>query len=371
MKIAIIHYWLRNMRGGEKVVEALCEMFPEADIFTHFYLPEAVSETIRKHEIRTTFIQKFPRPSRYFKHYLPLMPIALEQLDLGGYDLVISSESGPAKGVVIPSHTSHLCYCHTPMRYIWDLYHEYLDSAAPVIKLLFPLIAHYLRIWDYMSASRVDRFVANSEYVAGRILKTYGRTAEVIHPPVNVGDFQNNNKPGDFYLMVGQLVSYKKTELAVEAFNRSGKKLVIIGEGEELNNLKKKAPTNVKLMGWQPFEVIKDHYARCKALVFPGVEDFGIVPVEAMASGRPVIAFRKGGATETVIDGITGIFFDEQTPDSLNIAIKRFEEVESEFDHKKIEEQACKFDKNVFKEKLLTSIELLMNPISPITKERK
>jgi glycosyltransferase involved in cell wall biosynthesis len=351
LKVAIIHYWLVNMRGGEKVVEALCELFPQADIFTHVYAPEKISSIINRHNIKTTFIQKLPAAREKYQAYLPLMPLALEKLDLRSYDLVISSESGPSKGVITRPDTLHICYCHTPMRYLWDMYQDYLESTKGITKLLMPYLSHYLRVWDFSSAARVDHFIANSEFVSLRIRKFYRREAQVIHPPVATGEFSFSDQKEDFYLVVGQLVTYKKADLAVEAFNRLGKRLIIIGEGAQRSVLEKLAKANITIMGRQPFKVIADHYKRCKALIFPGVEDFGIVPVEAMASGTPVIAFKKGGVLETVIDGKTGIFFNEQTPDSLINAVIRFESIESFFNNHEIATHSKHFDKKVFKDK--------------------
>jgi glycosyltransferase involved in cell wall biosynthesis len=359
MKVAIVHYWLVNMRGGEKVIESLCELYPKADIYTHVYDPKAISPVIRQHKISTSFIQKLPKASKKFQSYLPLMPIALEQFNLQKYDLVISSESGPAKGVITRPDALHLCYCHTPMRYVWDMYHDYHEKAGRVTKILMPFLIHYLRMWDMATASRVDHFIANSSFVAKRIQKHYHREADIIHPPVATSDFSVIDKPEDFYLMVGQLVSYKRTDLAVEAFNQSGKSLIIIGDGEQKKKIERAARPNIKFMGRQPFNVIKDHYSRCKALIFPGVEDFGIVPVEAMASGRPVIAFRKGGALETVQDGISGIFFDEQTPDSLNEVVIRFESIQEQFSPWLIAQHARLFDKAFFKERFVELIKKL------------
>jgi glycosyltransferase involved in cell wall biosynthesis len=325
MKVAIIHYWLIGMRGGEKVVEALCRLYPDADIFTHAYAPEAVSPAINAHRVRTSFIGRLPFAVSKYKSYLPLMPMALEQLDLRGYDLIISSESGPAKGIVPPSDAVHLCYCHSPMRYIWNMYHDYRERTGLVTRLLMPPAAHYVRNWDTLSAGRVHEFVANSTTVARRIDTYYRRQATVIHPPVDTAAFEtvSEGELGDYHLMVGELVRYKRPELAIEAFNRLQSPLVVIGGGEMLRELKAMAGPHVRILGPQPFEVLKHHYARCRALVFPGEEDFGIVPVEAMASGRPVVAFGKGGATETVIDGVTGTFFFEQTVDALIEAVQR------------------------------------------------
>ena len=327
MRVAIIHYWLVGMRGGEKVIEALGRMYPEADIFTHVVVPEALSEDLRRHTIRTSFIAKLPRAARMYKSYLPLMPLALEQLDLSGYDLIISSESGPAKGIIPPEGAVHLCYCHSPMRYIWNMYHEYRRSAGPVARAAMPLLTHYLRIWDESSAARVDHFVANSSTVAGRIRRYYRRDAEIVHPPVDVGAFApvGLEELGDYYLMVGELVRYKRPDIAVRAFNASKRRLVVIGGGEMLDELRALAGPTVQILGSQPFAVLRHHYARALGLIFPGEEDFGIVPVEAMASGRPVIAYGRGGATETVVDGRTGVFFDEQSEDALIDAVARLE----------------------------------------------
>lgn len=357
LKVAIVHYWLVNMRGGEKVLEALCDLFPDADIFTHVYDRAVVSDTINGHKVTTTFIQKLPFANRFYQSYLPLMPLALEQLDLRDYDLVISSESGPAKGVVTRPETLHVCYCHTPMRYVWDMYHDYLKNAGMVKRILMPYFVHYLRLWDMATASRVDYFIANSNFVAARIRKHYRRDAEVIYPPVDTNEFFIAENVDEFYLMVGQLVRYKRPDLAVAAFNKSGKPLVIIGDGEMLEEIKRTASRNIKVMGRQPFSVIREHYSRCKALIFPGVEDFGIVPVEAMASGRPVIAFRRGGAMETVAEGISGLFFDEQTPQSLNDTIERFERTLHCFLPDRIVSHARQFDKMEFKKRILNYID--------------
>ena len=356
MKVAIVHFWLVQMCGAENVLEALCEMFPQAEIFTHVYVPEAVSETIRKHKVHTTFIHKLPKAKKLYQSYLPLMPLALQQLDLREYDLVISSESGPAKGVVVAPTALHICYCHSPMRYVWDMYPDYLASAGRFKRLLMPPLIHYLRMWDYFTAGGVDQFVANSNYVASRIQRYYRRSSEVIAPPVDTDNFKPRDDVEDFYLIFGRLVPYKRPDLAVSAFNETGRKLIVIGEGELGASLKKQAKDNIVFMGRQSSEVVREYLAKCKALIFPGLEDFGIVPVEAIASGRPVIAYGRGGALDTVIDGETGVFFYQQTTESLNDAIKRFEQDYKNFDPATITKHANKFSKDQFKDKFMNLV---------------
>jgi glycosyltransferase involved in cell wall biosynthesis len=360
MRVAIVHYWLVGMRGGEKVVEALCELYPEADIFTHVYVPEKVSDRINQHKIIPTFINSLPRASKMYKTYLPLMPLALEQLDLRGYDLIISSESGPSKGIIPSSDAIHVCYCHTPMRYIWNMYHDYRSSAGPLARLMMPPLSHYLRMWDVTSAARVDSFVANSATVARRIHRYYGADSVVIHPPVDTDAFSiaAPSELGDYYLMAGELVSYKRPDLAVRAFNEMGLKLVVIGGGEMLDEIRRLAGPTVTVLGAQPFDVLKQHYARCRALIFPGEEDFGMVPVEAMASGRPVVAFGRGGATETVEKGLSGIFFAEQTVEAISSAVKSLAGIE--IDPEKIAAHAKQFGRDQFFQKMRTHIDNLL-----------
>lgn len=357
MKVALVHYWLVNMRGGEKVLEALCELFPEADIFTHVHRPDRVSETINKHRVQTTFISRLPLAASLYKQYLPFMPLALEQLDLRGYDLVISSESGPAKGVITRPDALHLCYCHTPMRYVWNMYQDYLEAASPPSRVAMPWLIHRLRMWDFQSAARVDAFVANSQNVARQIWRYYRREATVVYPPVDVEAFDHRAPRDDFYLYVGELTRYKRVDLAVKAFSTAGKRLVVIGDGNEAEALKAAAGPTVTFLGRQPFPVLRDHYARCRALVFPGEEDFGIVPVEAMASGAPVIAFRRGGALETVVPGETGVLFDAQTEDSLLAGVRAFEATESLFCREGIAAHSRQYSKSNFKSRFLDALE--------------
>ena len=357
MRVAIVHYWLVRMRGGEHVLEALCDMYPQADIFTHVVALDSISAKLRRHRIKTSFIAKLPRARYWYKKYLPLMPIALEQLDLRGYDLVISSESGPAKGIVPPPDCVHVCYVHSPMRYIWNMYADYRASAGLVSRLSMPIFSHYLRTWDESSAARVDAFVTNSQNVAARIEKYYRRPSAVVHPPVAVESFERvgDSEIGDFYLMVGELVRYKRPELAVLACNAMRKKLVVIGGGEMLAELREIAGPTVEILGSQPFERLRHAYARCQALIFPGEEDFGIVPVEAMASGRPVIAYGRGGALETVVDGLTGLFFDEQSIESLVEAVSRFESMK--LDPAQIQAHARRFNGRRFRREMQALIE--------------
>ena len=305
----------------------------------------------------TTFIAKLPLAKRLYKNYLPLMPLALEQLDLRDYDLVISSESGPSKGVITAPGAVHVYYCHTPMRYLWDMYEIYWTEANLLQRMAMPVVTHFLRQWDVSSAGRVDHFIANSRTVQSRIKRIYRREAEVIYPPVDVESFDLSHQQADFYLVVGQLTAYKRVDLAVRAFNQMGRRLVVIGGGEQLARLRRLAGPQIDVLGPQPFAVIRDHYARCRALVFPGEEDFGMVPVEAMASGRPVIAFAAGGATETVVERETGLLFAEQSISSLIDAVEKFKSMEHRFDQTRLREHARQFGKERFKAEIRQTVE--------------
>jgi glycosyltransferase involved in cell wall biosynthesis len=355
MRVALVHYWLVTMRGGEKVLDALCELYPQAEIFTHVYVPGAVSERIRSHRVQTTFIGRLPRAEHWYKRYLPLMPLALSLLDLSGFDLVVSSESGPAKGVRVPPGAVHVCYCHTPMRYIWNMYEDYRRSADPLSRLAMPLLAPALRRWDRRTAQRVDCVVANSANVAARVRECWGREAQVIPPPVDTAGFDPTRPAEDFYLSVGALTAYKRIDLAVEAFTRLGRKLVVVGSGECSARLKAMAGPTVSFLGHLPDAAVRDLYARCRAFVFPGEEDFGIAPVEAMAAGKPVVAYGAGGALETVLDGKTGVFFREQTPEALAEAVTRFETLT--FDPASISAHARGFDRSLFLDRMRRAIE--------------
>jgi glycosyltransferase involved in cell wall biosynthesis len=360
LKVAIVHYWLIDRRGGERVVEALCELYPQADLFTHIYDPAVFARTLAGHRVRTTFVNGLPFATRMREPYLPLMPMALEQLDLRGYDLVISSESGPAKGVIVAPDALHVCYCHSPMRYAWDLYPQYLADVGAFKRLMMRPLTHYLRLWDQASAQRPDVIVANSTHTRSRVKKYWRRDAEVIPPPVDVERFAAAgaiSPPGDHYLCAGQLEGYKRVDLAVAAFNELGLPLVVAGTGPQLKALKRQAKPNVRFLGWTSDEELVRTVAGCRALVFPGEEDFGIVPVEAMAAGRPVIAFRRGGALDSVIEWETGLFFDEQTPASLMDAVRRFEATRDHFDARRIAAHARGFDRACFLEKFAAHVE--------------
>lgn len=354
-KVALVHYWLVGMRGGEKVLEALCELFPEADIFTLVADPEKLSPTIRKHKITTSFLQKMGG-KRHYQKMLPLMPFALESFDLTGYDLIISSEAGPAKGIIPRPDALHICYCHSPMRYIWDLYPQYRAGAGFVSRAVLSHTAPLLRAWDVSTAARVDHFIANSAYVAKRIEKFYRRKATVVHPPVDVERFSLAEAIGDYYLCAGQITPYKRIDIAVDAFTKMGKPLVVIGSGASAE-LKKKAGPNVQFLGAVDDATMAHHFARCKALIFPGVEDFGIVPLEVMASGRPVIAFARGGAVETVIDGKTGVLFTEQTSESLIEAVGRLEHQNDDLNPHEMRDWSLAFQKRRFIAKLSSVID--------------
>ncbi|MFN0166060.1 MAG: glycosyltransferase [Bryobacteraceae bacterium] len=347
-RIAIVHYWLLGMRGGEKVVEALCRMLPDADVFTLFYDPEKVSDTIRRRRVTASWLN----PLRgLHRSLLPLMPYALESFDLRGYDLVISSESGPAKGVITPSNTRHVCYCHSPMRYLWDLYPEYLHEwTSGPRRWMLALFSHHLRLWDQASALRVDQFVANSRNVRQRIWKTYRREAEVIYPPVAVESFRSA-APKGYYLVVSELVAYKRVEIAVRACSRDGLALKIVGEGPEYRRLRSEAGSSIEFCGRVNDDDLRTLYSECRALLMPGEEDFGIAPVEALASGKPVIAYGRGGVLESVPpEG--GVFYDEPDAETLAGAIRRFEEMEPAIQPEALQKSASRFSEAAFRESM-------------------
>lgn len=368
LRVAIVHYWLTGMRGGEKVVEALCRIFPQADIYTHVVRPEVLSKTITSHPIYTTFIQKLPGSVRHYQKYLPLMPIALEQLDLRDYDLVISSESGPAKGVIARADTLHICYCHSPMRYLWDFYQDYLESAGTATRLLMRPLFHRLRLWDYASAQRIDYVIANSHTVAHRVKRWWGKDATVIHPPVDTSRFSNPNmaslrnvpghpEPGGYYLCLSELVSYKRVDLAVKACTHTERRLIIAGDGPERSRLESIAGPTVSFVGRVDNEILPALYAGCKAFLFPGEEDFGITPLEAMATGRPVIAYGRGGVLDSVVDGETGIFFERQTADSLIDALNAYEtSTEQTWGRDRLKRQAEGFSEEHFRKSMIQFI---------------
>jgi glycosyltransferase involved in cell wall biosynthesis len=382
MRIALVHYWHIRRRGGERILELLGEMFPQADIFMLVYDPEGLADSIKAHKITGSFLQKLPGAHRYHRALLPLYPLALEQLRLDDYDLVISQESGPAKGVITRSDACHVCYCHTPMRYLWDMYHEYL-SKAPfgfVGRGFYSLASHYVRQWDYATAARVDHFVASSQNGARRIRKYYRRGSEVIYPPVDLDSFSVSEGHDDFYLVVSPLVAYKRIDLAVKACNALRRRLIVIGDGPEKSALMKMGGPTVTFLGFQTDEVVRKHYRRCRAFLFPGEEDIGLTPIEAQACGRPVIAYGRGGAVETVggfypgkdvnPEKATGIFFAEQSEEALVEAISAFEAVEAKFSPGLIRAQAERFDVGHFKEQLGNFIAEKIHEMSDFSERR-
>jgi len=357
-KIALVHYWLIGMRGGERIVECLCKVFPDIDIYTLIYDKNKISNIINSKNIYTSFLQKMPFSKKHHQVYLPFMPVAVEQFDLSNYDIVISSESGIAKGVITKPETCHICYCNTPMRYLWSMYFEYLkNEKINFIKRNFiKAFFNYLRVWDLATSFRVDYFISNSDNVRKRVLKYYKRDSRVIYPPVPINEFKFSEKKEDYYLIVSQLIPYKRIDLAVEAFNELNKSLIIIGDGPERRRLERKAGKNIKFLGWQEDKVLKEYYSNARAFIFPGEEDFGITPVEAQASGTPVIGYGKGGLLETVIDGVTGIFFNEQNVGSLVEAVKRFEKLEHNINSSNIRKNSKRFDISIFENEIKSFI---------------
>jgi glycosyltransferase involved in cell wall biosynthesis len=356
MRVAIIHDWLVEMRGGEKCLESFCELFPDADLFTLVYAPERVSSVIRSMKVHPSAFDRLPGVRRFYRYGLPLFPRFIESFDLRGYDLVLSSSHCVAKGV-LPHRALHISYVHAPMRYIWDHYESYFGSGTALpTRSAMRLCRPYLQRWDTAASGRVDCFVANSKNVASKIQKLYGRKAAVIYPPVDLDKFHAGGEQKPFYLIVSALVPYKRIDLAIAAFNALGMPLKIVGEGPLRRRLEKMAGAQVEFLGWVEDEALAQLYASCRALIFPGEEDFGIVPLEAQASGKPVIAYGAGGVLETVIplngdssEAPTGVFFYEQTVEALVETVRLFERQSGRFDAQQLRRHAAKFSRPKFK----------------------
>lgn len=361
MKVALIQDWLTELGGAEKVFQQIYKLYPDADIYTLVYHKDVLdSMGISESKVKASFIQDLPFAKKKYRNYLPLFSLAVESFDLSSYELIISSSYCVAKGVLTHSKQKHICYCHSPVRYAWDLHHQYLREAG--LKkgfkgFLAKYFLHKLRIWDIASLNRVDQFISNSNYIKQRIKKVYNRESVTIYPPVNINDFDCFHTKEDFYFTCSRMVPYKKIDLIVDAFSKMpDKKLIVIGTGPDYEKIKKLATSNITLLGYQPFSVLKDYMQKATAFVFAAEEDFGIVPLEAQASGTPVIAYGKGGVLETVVNEKTGIFFYEQNVESLVNAVKHFEQIKGSFDAKMIRENAEKFSPKFFDERLQSLI---------------
>jgi glycosyltransferase involved in cell wall biosynthesis len=342
-------------------------LLPGAHVFTLFSAPQTLSQEVRLHKITTSFLNPL---RRWHRALLPLMPMALESFDLRGYDLVVSSESGPAKGVIVSSSTRHVCYCHTPPRYLWDLYPAYRNewTSSRWKRAAMTPLTHYLRLWDYASAARVDHFIANSRNVQTRIRKTYRRDSEIVYPPVEVDSFYWK-PPDDYFLVVSGLVPYKRIDSAVRTFTRNGRRLIVAGDGPEYSRLRARAGANITFLGHVPDEDLRELYARCRALVLPGEEDFGLTPVEALASGKPVIALGRGGALESV-PAYGGVFYEEASDECLDAAVERFESIEAHFRPSALQAHARRFSPNEFASQIMRILESVvyqdadLNPVA-------
>jgi glycosyltransferase involved in cell wall biosynthesis len=361
MKTAIVHEWLVTYAGSERVVEQMLALYPESDLFSLVeFLPPELRSFIHHKSVQTSFLQRLPFAKTKFRRYLPLMPLAIEQFDLSDYDLVLSSSHAVAKGVMTRADQLHISYVHTPIRYAWDLQQQYLKGSKlerGAGAFLTHLVLHYLRLWDLATANRVDYFLANSRYVARRVWKTYRRPARVIYPPVAVDQFQPKYQRDDFYLILSRFVPYKRVDLVVEAFARLGLPLVVIGDGGDRPKIERLTTPNIQLLGHQPDAIVADHMSRCKAFVFAAAEDFGIAPVEAQAAGAPVIAYGKGGVTESVIAGKTGLFFPDQTVESLVEAVQKFESGIYCFSPEEVRQNAERFSPERFRQQLIQFID--------------
>jgi glycosyltransferase involved in cell wall biosynthesis len=360
-RVALVHDWLTGMRGGERCLEVFCELYPAADLFTLLHVPGSVSPVIERRRIVTSFVSRLPRAAERYRYYLPLFPAAMRSFDFSAYDLVLSSSHAVAKAARRRPGATHVCYCFTPMRYVWDLYDDYFGAQAPLAaRLAMPPIAAALRRWDRRTSRRVDRFVAISRFVAERIRRVWDRDADVVYPPVDVGRFAIADEgPGDYYLVVAALVPYKRVDLAVAAATRMKRRLLVVGAGPEARRLAAMAGPTVELLGWRSDAEVAQLYARCRAVLFPAMEDFGIVPLEAMAAGRPVVAYGVGGATETVMGldasgeaAPTGVFFHEQRVESLVDAVTTLEANAHRFEPKARRARAEAFDRPLFRDRI-------------------
>jgi len=364
MRVAIVHDWLTGMRGGEKVLEVLCDLWPDADLYTLLHVPGSVSPAIERRRIHTSFLQNLPGAAVRYRHYLPFFPLASRALRPRDCDLVFSTSHCVAKAAVAPPGAVHLSYVHTPMRYVWDMYDDYFGPgrAGLPVRAAMRLLRPWLRWWDARTAPRVDHFIANSEHVRERIQRHYGRDATVIHPPVDAERFAIAKETGDYYLVVSAFAPYKRIDVAIAAFARLGRPLKIVGSGQDEARLKRMAPSNVEFLGWRDSAELRDLYAGCRAFVFPGEEDFGITPLEAQASGRPVIAYGKGGALETVRGArpsggrpdktCTGVFFDTQSEDALCEAVEYFEREAPVSAPEQVRAHALTFDRSVCRDRI-------------------
>src|SRR4030067_2393158 len=365
MRIAIIHDWLVTLGGAERVLEQVLCLYPEADLYSLIdFLPDNQREFILNKKATTSFLQKFPLVRKKYRSYLPFMPIAIEQFDLLGYDLIVSISHAVAKGVLKTPKQLHICYCHTPIRYAWDLQQQYLKETKlnkGIRGMIAKAILHYIRIWDQSSVHRVNHFIAISQHIVKRIKNVYGSNSTVIYPPVDTEKFYVGNKKEEFFLTASRMVPYKRIDLVVENFSQLGLPLVVIGDGPDFRKVKKKAKKNVELLGYQSDRVLTEYLQKARAFVFAAEEDFGILPVEAQACGTPVIAYGEGGALETVIENKTGIFFKEQTVESLAEAIGKFEKVQNKFNPQEIRKNAERFNKDRFKREFKELVEQLIN----------
>ena len=351
-RVALVHDWLTSMRGGEKCLEVLCELFPDAPIYTLFAFPDKISDTIRAHTIHTSYLQNFPAIEPWYRYYLPFFPSAIESFDLSGYECIISSSHAVAKGVKLRKDTLHISYVHTPMRYAWDMFDEYFSRLlyGRVRRAFIRLVTSYLRNWDVRTVGKVHHMIANSSFVRERIRRYYQTEPDVINPPVDVSRFIPTAENDGFFLVVSALVPYKRIDLAISACNDLHVPLRIIGDGTEKYRLRAIAGPDVRFDGWVDDAELEQSYSECRALLFPGLEDFGIAPVEAMAAGKPVIAYGRGGVLDSIVDGDSGVLFAEQTAESLKDAIRRFETMT--FDASRIREGAVRFSRERYKKEM-------------------